>query len=1172
MMVKCEMSHMDGTGKIHLFEYLFAAPASGHMSNFNRYTVIYDSVLQIHRVFEDRHQGVEPKVELWEECVRSRRGRETVSSSHIAFPFLSWPVPAPAPKITKSLTAEGTNSSSSEENGTNTPITPVTPSPECSLPQVDVCNAEPSITTSALDRMSYKSNGEPPMDPIEASSTPENLNQSNGGPLKRVAMRRICVTINFKVQARHRYLDVHTSRAVQKGLPGPSPLRICWSNNAPAGGLQQTVSMGRLPRKTPPQNVAHPFDRVVRESNEECKSFQTKSSTPGHLSRYIRAGSEAEIDQVWFASELSQQSRGFTEANDLAEALWRWRQMSLKTKDLRMFGAFVAPRLSGEDGDIEERSAWYHTTGEMDSGIRKEATRAIDLDHIPFTEPLREDRGAECEVREPHHWNLQGQPVYCKTYTPPEVSLWASYRGSKRYFRMESREGVTVSQAWKLVDPYSYRGPPELLSERGAKLREVVIGLVDKVYAPCGTWVYDDYNFDETVPRSSEEIWESDGRVGPNPQMPKQSHTLGSQESDAVGPLDPTTVSRDNDDFYNPGSNVEDQSRSLESLDLALGNKPLPESLNLEPRNQSRHVYEEPTTSDTTAGPRSPNLAEQSVPECADQELASEVIDEQSGPGRQTTASAVVGAQNDRSYSDDLDLSFAEEDLVESTPRSQGRSSVAPDPGISPTPIRRLPFDNGAADALTALLANGGPDEEVNSCLARALQRSPPTSHPYVHNSEDEDSIDYTNTWKKRNQLPTTPNPKLARFMETSTKGKARANTSKRVQTDANKALEQAAEEDFLFGSQPLTLSGEMRQESTTASTPPSASYSSEIDTDEPVDRTASSESVEVTTTAPEMHHPSAPSQDLLDSRQYDSDAAKISIPEGFGTAATTDANTSSPQASSYEDRAEELIRSSSNLKALSSADLYKTLRRIDEIIRGYTERSTPSKAPAPRSYVLQTKNKAVAEDTPGDEDSSTTRPAENTENTPGALAELNGTADSDNASEWSEPQVADGWLEYMAERGALQNATGDEDPIPANREVRVAADDSPIEDESSQSDPSWLDYQEARGVADAFLNDTMRREEAERAADEALKRRQALSEQVLLDWLKEGAVIEAQEQGDIQRERQIRAATTAALAHYSDVSEIPSPTAPTFSEYYFGAWAFSLGAVVRRLPFVLPC
>ncbi len=74
-----------------------------------------------------------------------------------------------------------------------------------------------------------------------------------------------------------------------------------------------------------------------------------------------------------------------------------------------------------------------------------------------------------------------------------------------------------------------------------------------------------------------------------------------------------------------------------------------------------------------------------------------------------------------------------------------------------------------------------------------------------------------------------------------------------------------------------------------------------------------------------------------------------------------------------------------------------------------------------------------------------------------------------------------------------------------------------------------------------------------------------------MLIWLQERADMEANEQGDVQRQRQTRAATTAALAHYSDISEIPLPSTPTFSEYFFGSWALSLGAVVEKLPFVIP-
>lgn len=120
------------------------------MSQANAYNVQYDQVLQIHRVFEDRQHAVDPKDVLWNECVTWQRKNQAVALSHIAFPFLSCPVPAPVSRNPGSPTEDqkGSSSSTSESSGTNTPITPVTPSPEGSSLNVDVLDTKPPNNTA----------------------------------------------------------------------------------------------------------------------------------------------------------------------------------------------------------------------------------------------------------------------------------------------------------------------------------------------------------------------------------------------------------------------------------------------------------------------------------------------------------------------------------------------------------------------------------------------------------------------------------------------------------------------------------------------------------------------------------------------------------------------------------------------------------------------------------------------------------------------------------------------------------------------------------------------------------------------------------------------------------------------------------------------------------------
>jgi len=1254
-MVNCEMSYLDGNGKVHLYDYLFAVPSSGDPSKFKTYTVNYDDVLRIHRVFKNRHQGVDPKEQLWNECKRTRRSRQVVASSHIAFPFLSWPFRAPVPKTPKSPKEEGdgTSSSSSEKSGTNTPITPFSPSPDSSFSKVDVDISKLPATTAAVDlavslilsrgssatvdspteekhwqahALNTDRDGEPPSE-NEAAVSAKKQNQSKDGPLKTVGIEKKAVTFNVTVQARKRYFGIHGCKAVEKGLPGSSCLRTCWSFSETTGDFQQTVVSGLLTGKTPSQDQAHPFDIIVHEGNAECKAYQAKPYTPGHLSQYLRSGSVAEINKFWLASRLSEAELAVDEAANLAVALWRWHQMCLKVKELRIFGGFVAPRLSSKE---REQSVSEHRTVQVDLSIRKEDPSENNLKGKGSGSPL-------------HHWNWFSQPVYCKTYTPPEVSLWASYHGLKPKYRAESRQGVVMSQALKFVDPYFYHGPPEHLSQKGAKLREAVIGLVDKVYAPFGVWMYDCFDFDETVPRSSEEF---PGWVNSNRQIP--------QDSQILDPQDDENVTRDNNDSYPRESNIYETWRRLEALDLASENKPMPESNTKPPRwvesldlawdkpwpefedlatdiimataqALNRAEQSAPGSSEESEGPNKVvdgqsgpvlnvleqsassnlegneepnevvngqsepvlnvseqsaadglgwneepnevvngqsepvlNVSEQSaadglgwnerptevmdkqsepVPDVSDEpqsvssgvaaavgEVLNEqsgpapydleqsasdssekdaatgrISDEQSGPERQTTASAVAGEVQDRSYSDFLDASFTDEDLAQSTPPSQGASSVSANANNSPTPPRRPLFKNERANAVTLSLARGDPQEEIRARLRRACETSPPTDRPHVHNSEDEDSINNTHTWPSR-QVPTA-NPKLAQYTETSDEEEEDLDASKLDQSNLGQAPGQVAQGGLPSGAHSSIIFCRLQARTTPSSTPPVTSNPSESDFEDFEDDITFAGSADGTAPAHETLNPSSPiasgeshvenlqneeSPDLLDPNEYESNASRIPSPDGFGMAATTYSGPPSWQTSSYKDRAGAVHHSSRNLMALSSADIDHILAEIRQILSRHAEPNTPRKAPTGKPSNLGEGNKVVDGASAKDEDGSV-QPADSTEDT--VVKSTEKTEETDQVFEDDEAQSDSSWLEHMAERGAVENAADEDLPAPTSQEVPRAVDNKPIEDEAPQSDPSWLDYQEARGVSDAVFDNQVLREVVEWAAEEAVQR-----------------------------------------------------------------------------------
>lgn len=126
------------------------------------------------------------------------------------------------------------------------------------------------------------------------------------------------------------------------------------------------------------------------------------------------------------------------------------------------------------------------------------------------------------------HLNYLRQPVFHKSDTPPEVSLWAVCSGfANGHHPSFSRQGVVSSQAGKLIDPFWYSGPSELLKYRGTKLRDEVTGYVAKVYHPIGTWILDQYSWDEIVPQiaSGEEYTDFYNAVG-YPFYPQPTYCL----------------------------------------------------------------------------------------------------------------------------------------------------------------------------------------------------------------------------------------------------------------------------------------------------------------------------------------------------------------------------------------------------------------------------------------------------------------------------------------------------------------------------------------------------------------------------------------------------------------------------------------------------------------------
>ena len=132
----------------------------------------------------------------------------------------------------------------------------------------------------------------------------------------------------------------------------------------------------------------------------------------------------------------------------------------------------------------------------------KEAQRP-SCPRISLTEQPPSPNLDEAVVTNPyHHENYLMHPVVGKTSTSPETSLWLAHFAYRRkaIFDPITRQGVLASQATKTVDPYQYIGPQEYLQKyTGTRLQNAILGYVNRIYTPRGSWQLWEYE-DEAVP------------------------------------------------------------------------------------------------------------------------------------------------------------------------------------------------------------------------------------------------------------------------------------------------------------------------------------------------------------------------------------------------------------------------------------------------------------------------------------------------------------------------------------------------------------------------------------------------------------------------------------------------------------------------------------------------
>ena len=133
-----------------------------------------------------------------------------------------------------------------------------------------------------------------------------------------------------------------------------------------------------------------------------------------------------------------------------------------------------------------------------------------------------------------HHVNFNGEPVYVRSYTSPEVSFWAIASDATRRSFLEqdwNRRSVLNAQAAKLVDPVYLERPPPLPFPKGTQLRDAVKDHAFKCYASEGTWMSDTLRpNDDSILLATPgvEYWNSTN-TAPLPIPPKSEYDGSSQ-------------------------------------------------------------------------------------------------------------------------------------------------------------------------------------------------------------------------------------------------------------------------------------------------------------------------------------------------------------------------------------------------------------------------------------------------------------------------------------------------------------------------------------------------------------------------------------------------------------------------------------------------------------------
>ncbi|KAI9721944.1 MAG: hypothetical protein M1812_001902 [Candelaria pacifica] len=134
-----------------------------------------------------------------------------------------------------------------------------------------------------------------------------------------------------------------------------------------------------------------------------------------------------------------------------------------------------------------------------------------------------------------HHYNVYAKAISHPTNTPPEVSLWLSYKGYTALIADETFINVRSFRIWKAqetIDPVEYDGDLPLGLYWGHRFLEAVKGHVRITYQLAGSWMTD-------IPRPIEAWAPTHKEPADRPALDMNLHDISEEEElDSVWPED----------------------------------------------------------------------------------------------------------------------------------------------------------------------------------------------------------------------------------------------------------------------------------------------------------------------------------------------------------------------------------------------------------------------------------------------------------------------------------------------------------------------------------------------------------------------------------------------------------------------------------------------------------